>query len=134
MNPVIKLLDKFSQRAISESHADERGFLTVVNFRDLPFEPKRLFWISNVPHGSTRGNHGHYYGKQFLLCQAGEVQITVWPPRVDEAIKCTLFKGDDFFLPAEHWIEMKFIGEGTILMVFANSEYDEQDLFKEPIK
>ena len=129
-----KLIDSFFQGPMLKSHMDKRGNLAVLNFRDIPFEPKRLFWISNVPCGTSRGHHGHHKGKQFLVCQEGQTQIKVWPPRAEKATEISLVAGDNFFLPAEHWIEMKFMTEGTVLLVIADREYDPRDLFTEPIK
>ena len=47
---------------------DHRGLLVPIEFAQLPFMPKRLFYVSNVPKGEERGNHAHYNTKQILTC------------------------------------------------------------------
>lgn len=43
--------------------------------RDIPFEIKRIYYISNVPQGVTRGFHAHKELKQLLFCPYGEIVI-----------------------------------------------------------
>ena len=40
------------------NHWDDRGLLfSIESKQDIPFEIQRVFFISNVPKGKTRGNH-----------------------------------------------------------------------------
>ncbi len=55
---------------------DYRGDLTEVELkRDLPFNPKRIFLINNVPSSKVRGEHAHKKCHQFLLCIKGSVSV-----------------------------------------------------------
>ncbi len=45
--------------------SDDDGTLVPIEFSELPFEPKRVFYVTNVPKGEERGNHAHF--KSFLL-------------------------------------------------------------------
>ena len=45
-----------------DSFSDARGVLTVEQnsaHSPLPFRVDRVFWITDVPQGATRGNHAH---------------------------------------------------------------------------
>jgi len=56
--------------------SDARGALTVVEFsRSVPFPVVRLFYISGVPTGTSRGGHGHYRCNQYVICQSGRLQV-----------------------------------------------------------
>ena len=37
----------------------DRGTLSFTEFDDLPFVPKRIMTMYNIPKGEIRGNHGH---------------------------------------------------------------------------
>lgn len=55
---------------------DARGALTVVDFgKSVPFPVARLFYISGVPAGMSRGGHAHYRCKQFMICQSGRLLV-----------------------------------------------------------
>ena len=41
------------------THVDERGELVVAENSNLPFEPRRFFWITHVPTTAERGGHAH---------------------------------------------------------------------------
>src|SRR6202165_4735030 len=51
---------------------DKRGDLSAGEFeRDIPFIPKRYFFILDVPEPEVRGEHAHKLCHQFLLCIRG---------------------------------------------------------------
>jgi dTDP-4-dehydrorhamnose 3,5-epimerase-like enzyme len=58
-------------------HADERGVLRVIDDRQLPFRVRRVFWISDVPAGATRGHHTHRDSEQFIICLQGGFGVTL---------------------------------------------------------
>lgn len=57
---------------------DPRGTLTVAEIAKLvPFTVQRLFYVQGVPEGITRGSHGHYRCRQFLICQTGIISVEI---------------------------------------------------------
>ena len=51
---------------------DLRGNLSVSEFeKDLPFLPKRVFWIYDIPNKEIRGEHAHYSTQLFMICLRG---------------------------------------------------------------
>jgi hypothetical protein len=46
---------------------DDDGTLVPIEFSDLPFEPKRIFYVCDVPKGEERGNHAHFETRQLLM-------------------------------------------------------------------
>src|SRR5215469_12998092 len=58
--------------------SDSRGALTVVEFsKSVPFPVVRLFYISGVPAGTSRGGHAHYRCNQYVICQSGRLQVVL---------------------------------------------------------
>ncbi len=57
---------------------DPRGELCVGEFmKEIPFSPKRYFFIFNVPEGKKRGEHAHFECQQFLICVKGSCNLIV---------------------------------------------------------
>lgn len=127
-------LFEFSETVGIKNFGDARGSLSVLQQEDLPFLPKRFFWITNVPQGVSRGNHGHFQSQQYLCCVSGEVQLQICAPHQSDPIEIILKENSAIFLPALHWVSMKFQSTGAILLVLADQNYDEKDVFTEPIK
>lgn len=42
---------------------------------DVPFDIKRIYYITNVPQGVSRGFHAHRRLHQVLICINGSVKI-----------------------------------------------------------
>lgn len=57
---------------------DMRGSLAVAEWeKGLPFEPKRCFWVFDVPSREVRGEHAHKELHQFLACVKGSVSVVL---------------------------------------------------------
>ncbi len=55
---------------------DERGVLTALQAgTDLPFEPRRVFFLTDVRAGAERGDHAHRLQSQALVCVQGQVDV-----------------------------------------------------------
>ena len=61
---------------------DSRGSLSFAEFgENLPFDPKRCFWIYDVPSNQTRGEHAHKELHEFLICVKGSITV-----RLDDSL------------------------------------------------
>ena len=56
-------------------HADDRGQLTVAENSSLPFEARRVFWLTGVPEAAERGGHAHSTCAEVLYAVSGAVKI-----------------------------------------------------------
>jgi UDP-2-acetamido-3-amino-2,3-dideoxy-glucuronate N-acetyltransferase len=57
-------------------HKDDRGHLAVLDKISIPFFPKRIFLISEVPPRTLRGMHAHKKCLQFLILLSGELHVS----------------------------------------------------------
>lgn len=105
---------------------DERGgFLIPVEFKDLPFEPKRVFTVCDVPKNNIRGEHAHFQTQQFLICLKGEILVGL-----DFGSKCEeiiLKQGETVFIDKMVWDYQQFLTGEDTLLVFASTPYDKND-------
>ena len=107
------------------------GHLTPIEgFKDVPFDIKRIYYLTRVPENTIRGFHSHKELQQVLVCLNGSVQISVSTPYEKESI--TL---DDpakgLYIGPMIWREMYNFSPGSVLMVIASEYYDEGDYIRD---
>lgn len=111
------------------SRAD--GALTVVESnRDVPFDCKRIFYVTTVPQNSMRGEHGHKEVAQFLIAVNGQIEV-----EVEDGIEKKQFilshPSQGLFIPPGIWGREKYMSENTILLVLCDDYYSESDYIRD---
>jgi len=110
---------------------DMRGSLSVGECgKDVPFEVKRYFLVTNVPTAETRGEHAHRECHQFLVAVKGTVHVVA-----DNGKHRQEFVLDNhtlgLFLPAMTWgIQYKYSAD-AVLLVFASEHYLAEDYIRD---
>ena len=105
---------------------DARGDLYVAELgASLPFSPARLFIVSGVPTGETRGHHAHRSCHQFLICTAGAIDVVVSYPdsREDETVSLDSPDRGLHIRPLT-WSYQRYRSAGATLLVAASEPYD----------
>jgi len=108
-----------------EKFEDERGGLFPLGFDRLPFVPKRLFVVSDVPKGIKRGDHAHYVTEQFLICLEGEIEVLLDDGKKE--VRVSLLPMQGVHVPAKVWDSQVFKTGKDILLVLASTDYDRED-------
>lgn len=96
---------------------------------DVPFDIKRIYYISKVPKGLARGSHAHRRIHQVLICINGSVRVKVKNPKEDS----DFILNDStvgLYLGPYTWSEMYDFTEDTILLVLASDYYDEREYIR----
>ena len=101
------------------------GTLVPVNLLTLPFIPKRLFYIYNVPQGQERGTHAHYNTQQVLICVQGVIEVIAFDGI--NTVSKFLKSGDSFFLDKLIWDSQIFHTGNDVLLSICSTEYDIND-------
>lgn len=109
---------------------DERGFLAAIEFNAVPFEVKRIFWITEVTPGSRRAGHAHRTCEQFLFCVRGSITATVTDAG-RRTYSRTLTTGETLYLPPLNWLELSNFSEGSVLGVLASQHYDRSEYIED---
>ncbi len=97
---------------------------------DVPFDIKRIYYITRVPENTTRGFHSHRDLEQVLLCLNGSVEIVVSTPYESETILLN-DPSKGLYIGPMVWREMKNFSAGSVLLVLASEHYDENDYIRD---
>lgn len=110
---------------------DPRGDLTEVEFiRDIPFNPKRVFFVNGVPSSNVRGEHAHKKCHQCLVCIKGSVSVIADDGfNKKEYFMSSINKG--IYLPPMIWGIQYNYSSNAVLMVYASHEYDNDDYIRD---
>ncbi|MCB2296782.1 sugar 3,4-ketoisomerase [Clostridium tagluense] len=109
---------------------DKYGHLTPVEGKiDIPFEIKRVYYITRVVEGVTRGFHSHRKIHQVLICLNGSIKIRVKNPNEEEIIELN-DPSVGLYIGNYVWREMFDFTEGSVLLVLASEYYDEDDYIR----
>lgn len=122
-------LINFSKIGLSEI-----GYISVnENIENIPFKIKRVFWTYFTPEEVIRGRHAHHKTEQVLIAVAGVIIVNAEMPN-GEKYKYVLDKPNiAVYIPPNCWHTMQF-SHSSVLLVFANTKYNEKDYIRDYIK
>lgn len=109
----------------------DQGSLTFVEGEGhIPFEPKRVFYVYNLPAGARRGGHAHKDLEQVLICLSGSLDVLI----DDGAERKTMHMDRPnvgLYMPKCIWAEIAGFVPGTVYAVLASSHYSEDDYIRD---
>ncbi|AGY76817.1 sugar 3,4-ketoisomerase [Clostridium autoethanogenum] len=109
---------------------DKYGHLTPVEGKiDIPFEIKRVYYITRVQDGITRGFHSHKKLHQVLICLNGSVKIRLKNPENEEIVELK-DPSVGLYIGPMIWREMFDFTEDSVLLVLASEYYNENDYIR----
>ena len=108
---------------------DETGLL---HFLELDFSIERIYFLSNIRPGATRGNHAHKELHQIFLAMRGSYHLTL-----TDGINHFEFLCDspDFgvYVPPGHWRELSNFSHDALCLVLASKHFDESDYIRDKV-
>ena len=111
---------------------DERGKLIALEqFKNIPFEIKRVYYIFDLKNNISRGFHAHKNLQQVAICIRGSCKFLLdnGKEKVKDIILDSPNKG--LFIDKMIWREMYDFSEDCVLLVLASDYYDESDYIRD---
>jgi dTDP-4-dehydrorhamnose 3,5-epimerase-like enzyme len=110
---------------------DEKGWLVALESeRNIPFPIKRAYYIFDTQPGVRRGKHAHRTLRQAMICMAGSVKVLLDDGATQETVH--LDRNDRaLMLDPMVWHEMFDFSPGCVLLVLAETWYDEADYLRD---
>ena len=96
---------------------------------DVPFEFKRMYYISKVPEGTRRGFHAHKALKQLLFCPYGKIQLILENSIGREEIELS-DPSIGVIIEKPTWREMLWMQKDSVLCVAASDYYSVDDYIR----
>lgn len=103
-----------------QQHGDDRGMLVALEeFKDIPFEIKRVYYMYDTKEGVHRGFHAHKNLQQILICIHGSCKVLL--DNGSEKKIVSLEKPyEGLYVSNNMWREMYDFSPGAVLMVLAS--------------
>ncbi|WP_167956018.1 sugar 3,4-ketoisomerase [Anaerosporobacter faecicola] len=113
-----------------QQHGDERGSLVALEeFKDIPFEIKRVYYMYDTAKGVTRGYHAHKNLEQILICIHGSCKVKL-DNGTEKKIVYLEKPYEGLYVPNNMWREMYDFSDDAVLLVLASEYYIEDDYIR----
>ena len=101
--------------------------------KDIPFDLKRVFFISELGAQSNRGAHAHKTLSEVIICLNGSLQVDL-----DDGKNSKTLLLDDklkgLYLPPMIWATEKKFTASTIYLVLASDNFNPSDYIRDYTK
>ncbi|WP_330365370.1 FdtA/QdtA family cupin domain-containing protein [Pseudobutyrivibrio ruminis] len=114
-----------------QPHGDNRGQLVALEeYKDIPFEIKRVYYMYDTGEGVVRGHHAHKTLQQILICIHGSCKIKLDNGREQKEVALEKpYEG--LYVSNAMWREMYDFSSDAVLLVLASELYDENDYIRD---
>ena len=114
-----------------QQHGDDRGQLVALEeFKDIPFEIKRVYYMYDTGEGVHRGFHAHRSLEQILICIHGSCKVLLDNGTEKKVISLEKpYEG--LYIANDMWREMYDFSSDAVLLVLASDFYKEEDYIRD---
>ena len=110
-----------------QSNEDDRGSLVVIeDTKEIPFDPKRIFYSYGVSGDKSRANHANINSEFVMVAVVGSVTVDVF-----DGYEKTTYVLDDpkegLYIPNLTWKSMYNFSPDAVIMVIASTLYDRNE-------
>lgn len=110
---------------------DDRGKLVVIEGgQSIPFEIQRVFYIYDSDDTVVRGQHANRRSEFVLVNVAGKSKVRITDGR-DEITVALDKPMMGLYIPCMIWKDMYDFSEDSVLLVLANSHFDETEYIRD---
>ncbi|MEW4922956.1 FdtA/QdtA family cupin domain-containing protein [Algibacter sp. 2305UL17-15] len=109
---------------------DPRGNLAVVEKDVIPFKMERVYYLFDVPSGSTRGGHAHKALTQFIIPLSGSFDV-ILKDGVGEKRVTLNNPSKGLLITPGIWRELENFSSGAVCLVVASDVYKANDYIED---
>lgn len=115
---------------LPKNHTEKGNITAVNNFKEVPFDVNRVYYLYDVPGGEARGGHAHLELQQLIIAVSGSFDLIIDDGRVKRTFHLSRpYMG--VYMPAGLWRELDNFSSGSICLVLASTEYDKEDYIRD---
>lgn len=108
-----------------------KGSLTVCEEDDLPFIPRRWYWLYDMPGGADRGAHAHRELWQVIWCLQGGFFMDLTSRDGTTSSHYMKYPWEGVVIPPGTWRDLYNFEPGTVALVAADRPYEEADYIRD---
>ena len=110
---------------------DARGNLSFAeNYKQIPFEIKRTYWIYDVPGGEDRGGHAFRKNQEVVIALSGAFDVVI-----DDGVKKKKFSLNrsyfGLYIPSGLWRTMENFSTNSFALEFGSISYSSDDYVRD---
>ena len=114
-----------------QQHGDDRGMLVALEeYKDIPFEIKRVYYMYDTKKNVHRGFHAHKSLEHILICIHGSCKVLL-DNGTEKKIVSLEKPYEGLYIANNMWREMYDFSEDAVLMVLASEYYKEEDYIRD---
>ena len=104
--------------------------MTLEEFKDIPFQIKRVYYMYDTAEGFIRGRHAHKQLEQILICIHGNCKIRLDNGKEQKVVPLEKpYEG--LYVASDMWREMFDFSSDAVLLVLASELFDEDDYIRD---
>lgn len=110
---------------------DVRGNLSIIEqFKNVPFEIRRVYWIYDVPGGESRGGHAYKENQELIVALSGSFDV-----EIDDAEEIKVFHLNrsyyGLYVPKGMWRKLSNFSTNSLALVLSSTDYSKEDYIME---
>lgn len=109
---------------------DMNAILTIAEGSNIPFDIKRVYWITSNLQDEIRGEHAHKSCQQLLVCLHGELNVELEDITGNRYQFQLTSPNEMVLIPEHYWCKIEYKKDAVVL-VLASEEYDEHDYIRD---
>lgn len=111
---------------------DERGMITICEGEmDIPFIPKRVFYIYKSSKDVVRGQHANRKSDFVLINVAGKSKVKIMDGKGNEIVYALNRPNTGIYIPHMVWKEMYDFSADSVLLCLASEHYDAEEYIRD---
>ena len=110
---------------------DSRGNLSIIEqFKQIPFEIKRTYWIYDVPGGQYRDGHAFRTQQELIVALSGSFDVVLKDGNKTKRFHMSRsYYG--LYVPPLTWREIDNFSTNSVAIVLSSTTYDENDYIRD---
>lgn len=109
---------------------EKRGKLAVLEKDNVPFLIKRVYYLYDVPSDAYRGGHAHIKQESLIIALSGSFQVVLDDGKNRKTMMLNK-PNKGLYVPTGIWRELEDFSAGSVCLVIASTEFDENDYIRE---
>lgn len=102
----------------------------VTSLTDTPLTVRRIFYLYDVPAGSTRGGHSHINAREVIVAAAGSFDVTLADGHDTRTFRLSN-PARGLYIPPGLWRNIDNFSAGSVCLVLTTIPYSESDYVRD---